>query len=356
MVAILSRKLIRTDFLIIGQGIAGTLLSLELIKHGKKVLVIDEDNPYKSSLVAGAVLNPMAGKHWSPSPQADLFLTTAHEIYKCIERLLNISILKETSLYVFHESEDRRLEFEQKEKLFPEYLSVTPDNESRYFNVLHGGGMINNVSVIDAAILLFAARNYLIAQKAFTEATFDENLLKVERDKIHYKNIIADKIVFCNGIAAANSRFFQSLPFTKNRGDVLLLDIPLLPEDAVYHQKLRLVPKGNHQFWCGSNYKWNFENLLPDENWRKESETALKSWLKIPFEIMDHIVARRPTTAGQIPFIGIHPKYESVAIFNGLGTRGFSSGPYWACEFAKRLINPDFHIPNYNRTLFEKWL
>jgi glycine/D-amino acid oxidase-like deaminating enzyme len=120
-----------------------------------------------------------------------------------------------------------------------------------------------------------------------------------------------------------------------------MLDIPGLPEDAIYHRKLRLVPKGDHQFWCGSNYQWDFENILPDENWRKESEAELKSWLKIPSEIKNHIVAQRPTTAGQIPIVGIHPEYTALAIFNGLGTRGFSSGPYWAAEMAALLLKPE---------------
>jgi glycine/D-amino acid oxidase-like deaminating enzyme len=344
LVTILSRKLIQTHFLIIGQGIAGSLLSLELIKHGKKVLVIDKKNPSKSSLVAGAVLNPMAGKHWSPSPQANVFLPKAHEVYKSIEALLNISILQETKLHVFHESEEKRLQFEQKQQLFPQYLSIIENNKSPYFNALYGCGIINGVSIINAPTLLSAVKNYLIAQHALIEEDFDESVLKIEEDNIQYKDIKASKIIFCNGVDAANSRFFQSLPFTKNRGDVLMVDIPGLPENAVYHQKLRLVPKGNHQFWCGSNYKWHFEDLLPDENWRKESEAELKFWLKIPFEIKNHIVAQRPTTAGQIPFIGIHPEYKTVVIFNGLGTRGFSSGPYWASELAKQLLNSNYSI------------
>ncbi|KAA5533614.1 FAD-binding oxidoreductase [Taibaiella lutea] len=335
--------MIQTDFLIIGQGIAGTLLSLELIKHGKKVLVIDKENPYKSSLVAGAVLNPMAGKHWSPSPQAALFLPKAHGVYSNIEKLLSISILQETKLYVFHESEEKQLQFEQKQELFPQYLSIA-DSESPYFNALYCCGIISGVSVINAPLLLSSVKSYLLAQDAFIEEDFDENLLEIEEDKVHYKNISASKIIFCNGVSAATGRFFQSLPFTKNRGEVLMLDIPALPEDAVYHQKLRLVPKGNHQFWCGSNYKWDFEDLLPDEQWRKESEAELKSWLKIPFEIKNHIVAQRPTTAGQIPFVGFHPEYKTIAIFNGLGTRGFSSGPYWANELAQKLLDPNYLI------------
>lgn len=347
--------MIYTDFLIVGQGIAGTLLSFELRKLGKSILVIDAPNPFKASLVAGAVLNPMAGKHWSPSPNAELFLSKAEETYKTLESRLNVAILKEANLHVFHETMEKRKHFEKQQKVYPEYLSSIDKEDLAYFNAPYGQGLIQGISVVDAETLLAAFQKYLIAENAFLADVFDEALLEAAENCVRYKHIQASKIIYCNGVLAMDSLFFKQLPFTKNRGDVLILDIPGLPEHAVYHQTLRLVPKGNQQFWCGSNYEWNFENLLPNENWRRASEQALNQWLKIPFEVKNHIVAQRPTTAGQNPLLGLHPRYNHVAIFNGLGTRGFSSGPYWASEMAKLLTQPEYQIPNYNID-FRKWL
>src|SRR6218665_2677921 len=94
------------DFLIIGQGIAGTLLSYELLRSGKTVLVIDDGAVYRSSLVAGAVINPMAGKHWTPGRDAGLLIRNAVATYRNLEALLGASFLSETDLWVFHEREE----------------------------------------------------------------------------------------------------------------------------------------------------------------------------------------------------------------------------------------------------------
>jgi glycine/D-amino acid oxidase-like deaminating enzyme len=118
---------------------------------------------------------------------------------------------------------------------------------------------------------------------------------------------------------------------------------------------LRLVPRSDGLFWCGSNYTWNFDNLLPDEQWKQDAIIELESWLKLPFTIKAHIVAQRPTTAGQIPFIGIHPEHNTVAIFNGLGTRGFSAGPYWASAFADFLTRKSKEIRDYDHARFSRF-
>jgi glycine/D-amino acid oxidase-like deaminating enzyme len=81
----------------------------------------------------------------------------------------------------------------------------------------------------------------------------------------------------------------------------------------------------------------------------------LQSWLKLPFSIKEHIVALRPTTAGQIPFIGIHPKHNAVAVFNGLGTRGFSAAPHWAKEFSALLIGIKEEMPDYDQARFQSF-
>ncbi|MEX0882137.1 MAG: FAD-binding protein, partial [Cyclobacteriaceae bacterium] len=49
------------DFLLIGQGLAGTVLSYRLIKAGFKVHLIDKDEEGTSSKVAAGLYNPITG-------------------------------------------------------------------------------------------------------------------------------------------------------------------------------------------------------------------------------------------------------------------------------------------------------
>jgi glycine/D-amino acid oxidase-like deaminating enzyme len=344
----------KVDFLIIGQGIAGTLLSYELLRAGKSVLVIDNGDTKRSSLVAGAVINPMAGKHWTPSKDADVFILKAISTYHDLELLLNSNILKKTDLYVFHENEEGEDLFYEKQQQFPEYISNVVDKELDFYAPF-GLGKIEGLWLVDAVQLLQQWKIYLQRKEAYEQQTFDLTALQLHEDKVVYGGIEAGKIIFCEGAFATENPFFSRLPFTPNRGEALLLDIPDLSRAHIYHRKLRLVPRSDGLFWCGSNYKWNFDNLLPDEQWRETAIAELKSWLKMPFIVKDHIVAQRPTTAGQVPLIGIHPKHNAVAIFNGLGTRGFSAGPYWAESFAALLTNKINIMPEYDHLRFNKF-
>jgi glycine/D-amino acid oxidase-like deaminating enzyme len=346
----------KVDYLIIGQGIAGTLLSYELLQAGKSVLVLDNQNIHRSSLVAGAVINPLAGKGWSRSPDADRFIPKAVSTYRSLESLLGIDIVRETDLLIFYQNEEGKQSFAGKQH-FPEgtYSTALSQIVDPFFNNKFGAEQVKGLWLVDAAGLLDQWHKYLTHRDSYRATQFDQAMLTINDGNIVYGDIEAGSIIFCDGAVAAQNALFSALPFTRNRGEALLLRIPDLPQKHIYHRSVRLVPKGNDQYWCGSNYKWDFENLLADEQWKQETIAELQSWLKIPFTIIDHIVAQRPTTAGQFPLIGHHPKHTPVAIFNGMGTRGFSAGPYWANAFADVLTGKTNHIPDYDHARFRKF-
>ena len=67
----------KVDFIIVGQGMAGTLLAHELISANKKILIIDKKLPASSSRVAAGMINPVAMKRCSPVNSAEYYLQNA---------------------------------------------------------------------------------------------------------------------------------------------------------------------------------------------------------------------------------------------------------------------------------------
>ena len=61
----------RTNFLIVGQGLAGSLLAWELLARGKRVFVVDRDEPDTSSKVAAGIVTPITGQRVAPSWRVD---------------------------------------------------------------------------------------------------------------------------------------------------------------------------------------------------------------------------------------------------------------------------------------------
>ncbi len=75
-----------TDVLIIGQGLAGTVLGETFVQRGKSVFFIDQGHEAASSMVAAGMMNPMVFKRINKSWKADDLLPAAVSFYKTLEQ------------------------------------------------------------------------------------------------------------------------------------------------------------------------------------------------------------------------------------------------------------------------------
>ena len=74
------------DFIIVGQGLAGSLLAYELLKADKKVLLIDENKTFTSSKIAAGIIQPFSGRRIEKAWKADILIPFAKNIYCEIEK------------------------------------------------------------------------------------------------------------------------------------------------------------------------------------------------------------------------------------------------------------------------------
>jgi glycine/D-amino acid oxidase-like deaminating enzyme len=59
------------DYIIVGQGIAGTILAHELLKKNKNIIFLNNENLSSSSKVAAGIWNPVVFKRLTKSWLAD---------------------------------------------------------------------------------------------------------------------------------------------------------------------------------------------------------------------------------------------------------------------------------------------
>jgi glycine/D-amino acid oxidase-like deaminating enzyme len=325
------------DFLVVGQGIAGTLISHELLLRGKTVMVLDQINHQSASRVAGAVLNPAVLKGRSRDMN-NAAVDTAVEVYGNLSALIREDIVTKKEMVVFPANTGEEEGYRKRigEKNF-RALAEDDDQLKILFDGAYEPVTVSPVWQVDAPMLLDKWKEYLFSKGSYRGEKFVVENCRFDNPGINYSGISAEKIIFCEGVDAVKNPMFDTYPFVANRGDVLLLDIPGLPPEKIYHRKFRLIPRGQSLFWFGSNYNWKFNNLLPDENWRSLAESELRNWIRIPFTVISHSAAERPTTAGQIPFCQMHENNPAVIIFNGLGTKGFTNGPMLARQLAEMI-------------------
>lgn len=314
------------DFLIVGQGIAGILITFELIQKGNKCLLLDDGNRDAASDHAGALLNPINLNNGKLFPKQQEELTIALQTYQKLETFLDATFIDRFPLFVFPDKNEL-IEFERNTYFQP--IAELENNEiSKYFQTSKGIWKLAETQRIRFQILKTKWRNYWQSKGLYLQESFDQDLCEFSPEEINYKGFKIKKIIFAEGVKGSTNSYFRDLPFTRNLGNILRLQIGALPSHFACHLKgKKLLPLGNHEFWFGSNYQWQFKDTKPDVNWQRESIAMLEQQLKVPFKVLKHDTAQRPTTAGQKPLLLQSTEHPRLYFFNGLGTRGFLTGP-----------------------------
>src|ERR1043165_7676333 len=81
------------NYIIVGQGLAGTVLAYTLLDRGHSVLIIDDNDPAAASKVAAGIFNPVVPKRLAKSWKGDELLPAMNEFYPRIEKKLGASFL-----------------------------------------------------------------------------------------------------------------------------------------------------------------------------------------------------------------------------------------------------------------------
>ncbi|MDE3234999.1 MAG: FAD-binding oxidoreductase [Bacteroidota bacterium] len=337
----------QVDYIIVGQGICGTFLSYYLDKPGKKILVIDANQPHTSTKVASGVINPVTGRRIVRTWMIEEVMPFAVEAYTQLGRETDKQLVRQCNILDFHPTAQMQLAFDERLPT-EDYLRIpeSADYWRTYFNYPFAIGETNPCWLIDLHSLLDGWCNRLRERNCLLEQQFDHKQLVLEKSKVRYQNITAEKIFFCDGAGGATNPFFHLLPFALNKGEAILAKIPGLPNSNIFKQGLSIVPWKDDRFWIGSTYEWNFADANPSEGFRTKVETQLRQWLKLPFEIVDHWASVRPANIERRPFVGLHPVHHTIGILNGMGTKGCSLAPFFAYQLSHHIIHGSPIHPN----------
>jgi glycine oxidase len=348
---------VKKDYIIVGQGIAGTLLAWQLQKRGKIFLIIDERNGSSASRVAAGIIHPVTGRRIVKTWMADTLIPFARSSYQEIEKYFNATLFHPTPvielLYSVKEYNDWLARSEDSE--LSAYIETGNTNSSfkEYLNPYFKSVLIKQSAWIDTGSMLNVFRKQFISEDILLEEKFDLSQMKLKDEGVEYKGISATKIIFCEGADAINNPFWNQLPFIPAKGEVITVkaDMSL---DCILNRKIFILPLGNNLFKVGSTYVWNFENNLPTVQAKEFLTTQLKAILKVPFEVTDHQSGIRPSVKNRRPFLGLHRQHPQLAIFNGLGTKGCLLAPYFAAHLAGFLSGENELMKEVDVTALQK--
>jgi len=341
-----NHHILQTDYLIVGQGLAGTLLAYFLEKAGQSVLVIDQAAPNAASRVAAGLINPITGRRYVKSWLIDQLLPFAKRTYQQLEADLDISFYFERNILrtLFNSREENDWLLRIGSPGYEPYMldEVDLGSYAEHIKPAFSYGEVTHTAQVQLSSLVEAYQKDLIKKQAYIREDFQYDLLVHKPDGVHYREHQAKGVIFCEGNFATTNPFFNYLPFQGAKGEVLIIKIPNIRFEKIIKRRIFLTPLSDGTYWVGSAYNWDLKEEGPTEEGKQYLVDRLNDFLTVPFEVIRHQAAIRPAVKDRRPFLGAHPKFSNCFIFNGLGTKGASLGPFWAKTMSDFLSN---HTP-----------
>ncbi len=382
------------DFIIVGQGLAGTCLAWELLALGASVRVINREAAVTSSRIAAGLITPVTGQRLVKTWRFEELRDAAWEFYRRIESDLGCEVLRDTSMVKVFTSVPERESFD-KRMHDPAYAGLWREMTECPAGVSAplGGCELLQGGQLDVAEFLAQSRQrwiregmYLAADVSWpgdvrfiqegaasgdlspsAESAPKSESIVGEREQnsethclaascsptlpLRSRHLVelprwglrANTLIFCEGIDARSNPWFSNVEFNPARGEMLIVEIPDWHESRIIHGGVWIAPLGPsagqpNRYRVGATYDWDRLDSGPTPEGFGVLITSLEKLLDVPFTIIDHQSAVRPILKQLNPVIGLHPLYPQLGYFNGLASKGSLQAPFFARQFASHLV------------------
>ena len=324
--------------LVVGQGIAGTVLAWKLLQKGVSIQVCDPGFLHQSSAAAAGIINPVTGKRFVKTWRLDEFFPVARATYQAMESDFGCTLWHEQPIVRLLNSPQEINDWSARIGT-PGYSRVLGErtHAGDWAPFLKPGfhfGEIRQAVRVDFPALTAAFRHRLQEKHLFTAEQISPEAAGVKASAFDY-------IIFCEGYRGQQNAYFPGLAWQLAKGEGMLLRIDSPGAETLQEMIKRdiiLVPMGEGIYWVGASYNWTFEGEGATAFEQQYLEERLANMLAAPYSVVRRFGAVRPTVKDRRPLLGISPIHPKMVIFNGLGTKGALLAPYWANHLAEHLL------------------
>jgi glycine/D-amino acid oxidase-like deaminating enzyme len=340
------------DYLIVGQGLAGSVLACLLQMAGKKVLVIDNVHRTAASLAAAGIINPITGRRLNRPFLIDQLLADAFSVYPSIEQFLGTSFFRRRKVLRLLQSAEEQEQW--KERLstgdYAKYLGAVECPRFSSDCPWFGGFEIAMAGQLDVPMFVRHTRNALAAGDSLVESEFEHDEISLSDVSVQWRQYTAKAVIFCEGYKLADNPFFNAIQLNPAKGEMLTLRAPGFTDDRIIQRGKWLFRTSLGEVKTGTTYTWDRLDESPTQAAREEIERSIRGFAGFDFEVTAHSAGVRPVIrADNRPVIGTHPDNSRVAIFNGLGSKGALQAPFASKQLIDNLekgltIHPQFDV------------
>ena len=307
-----------SEVLIVGQGLAGTVLAWELERAGIACVIADAGHEQAASRVAAGVLNPVTGQRIVKSWRVDILLPIAREAYRAMEKELGLPLWRDVRVRrLYLDDRERTVLAEKQAKgVLGDYIGGADEE----------GFWIEGAGSLDLPALLIAARARWKAAGVLREERVD--FAKALNE--------FELVIDCTG---ASGGPFGFVPWAFSKGQILHLDLQAsLEPDVVLNRGYWLLPMGERRAKAGATHEPARTDLAPTPDARAELAKGVSDMNLGDYTITAHEAGVRSYLADKRPAVGRHPGNPRLGVLNGLGAKGTLFAPALAQQWVRHLV------------------
>lgn len=307
------------DVLIVGQGLAGSLLARRLAP-GLRVAVVDPGRTGASHVAAG-LMTPLTGRRFSLTPEYPKLLAQARPVLEAL------GVFREVDVYrMFADPLQRAAGIRRTDCTscapFIHRVTSQPGELDPVLDDPHGGALMRGAWV-DLPRLLADTTAWLGERLLRDEVVADE--LTEDDAGVHWKGLRADKVVWCDGWRAClPGGLFADLGWQPAKGEALDLISDAPHQDRILNREGWALDLGEGRWRTGTNWAWEDLGETPTPAHVEKLVGRFRGFFRRPVtaEVTRHLAGTRPCTRDNRPFLGRHPLRHRHWLLNGLGPRG----------------------------------
>ena len=328
------------EVLIVGQGLAGSALSMALLKRGVSFAVVDDAAPSAASRVAAGLVTTLAGKGMNPAWRQSAYWPKSLAYYRKLEQESGVSLFHEHPVLRLFADEKEARKFGRKHDAVAKWVgNADPEIDAEQVHGAHGGFEMAQGGRLDTQAYLQVVRDILIqAGVAILECEFDESELSDGGGTLGFSGLSAKKVILCQGARGLLHGHFSDLEHRSAKGEMLTVKVPGLSQERIINRNGWMVPIGGDLWRAGATYGW--DDLEPNATqagreavWQKVADLT-----PMPVGFVGHEVGVRPIIRRSQPVIGFSKEEPRLGLFNGLGSKGVISAPCVAEHFVDFLV------------------
>lgn len=345
-----------TRVLIIGQGIAGSVLAGTLIDAGIDVYVADQVRENSSSRVAAGLFNPITGKRLSLTWEALNSWQALYSFYPSWENKLGAHFFHEKTVFRVLQGQDQLNDWSARSAEWPYswFLDETPLRHLSLGSAECTGLMIRKSGWLDTQHFLDSMQAYLKHKDCLYQGYCGMEAVHFEDDgSAVFAGMHFSHVIHSGGWLLEDQWVAGQLPFTPMRGEIIDVFLEGFEENYILVKNHFMLPLGAGRYRIGSTYDWRITEAITTQEGLKMLMDFASEIMGSKPELLAHRAGVRPAVKDRRPLVGKIKGDRNFYVFNGFGSKAVSLAPWLAQRFTEYLINgtelpAEAHLKRFN--------